>query len=117
MGVGTWPHDGGILVVVERVAGARKRGVRGVSVQDYEAFYRRSIEDPEGFWAEQARKIHWNTDWDEVLDYGSPPFARWFVGGGPTSVTTRWTDTCRRARTRTPWSIFPPRRASAPRTP
>jgi len=81
MGVGIWPHDGGILVVVEWVAGARKRGARGVSVQDYEAFYRRSIEDPEGFWAEQARKIHWNTDWDEVLDYGSPPFARWFVGG------------------------------------
>ena len=67
--------------MVERVAGARKRGVRGVSVQDYEAFYRRSIEDPEGFWAEQARKIHWNTGWDEVLDYGSPPFTRWFVGG------------------------------------
>jgi propionyl-CoA synthetase len=62
-------------------AGARNRGVRGVSVRDYEAFYRRSIEDPEGFWAEQARKIHWNTDWDEVLDYGDPPFARWFVGG------------------------------------
>jgi propionyl-CoA synthetase len=54
--------------------------VRGLSVRDYEAF-RRSVEEPEDFWAEQARKIHWNRDWDEVLDYGSPPFARWFVGG------------------------------------
>jgi propionyl-CoA synthetase len=55
--------------------------VRGLSVRDYEAFYRWSVEEPEDFWAEQARKIHWNRDWDEVLDYGSPPFARWFVGG------------------------------------
>jgi propionyl-CoA synthetase len=52
-----------------------------LSVRDYEAFYRRSIEDPEGFWAQQAREIHWNRGWDEVLDYGSPPFARWFAGG------------------------------------
>jgi propionyl-CoA synthetase len=52
-----------------------------LSVRDYEAFYRRSIENPEGFWAEQAREIHWNRDWDGVLDYDNPPFARWFVGG------------------------------------
>ena len=52
-----------------------------MSVRDYEAFYRRSIEDPEGFWAQQARAIYWNRIWDDVLDYGSPPFARWFVGG------------------------------------
>jgi propionyl-CoA synthetase len=52
-----------------------------LSVRDYEAFYRRSIEDPEGFWAEQARMIDWNKGWDEVLDYSNPPFARWFVGG------------------------------------
>jgi propionyl-CoA synthetase len=61
--------------------GVRKRGVRRLSVRDYEAFYRRSIEDPEDFWAQQARAIDWNRGWDEVLDYGSPPFARWFVGG------------------------------------
>jgi propionyl-CoA synthetase len=52
-----------------------------LSVQDYEAFYRRSIEDREGFWAQQARMIYWNKGWDKVLDYSNPPFARWYVGG------------------------------------
>jgi propionyl-CoA synthetase len=44
-------------------------------------FHRRSIQDREGFWAEQARLIDWNRPFAEVLDYSTPPFARWFVGG------------------------------------
>src|SRR5687767_9002913 len=44
-------------------------------------FHRRSIEDREGFWAEQARLIDWNRPFGQVLDYSRPPFARWFVGG------------------------------------
>ena len=47
----------------------------------YREFYRRSIEDREGFWAEEARAIDWHRPFDAVLDYGRPPFARWFVGG------------------------------------
>ncbi|HKI97856.1 MAG TPA: propionate--CoA ligase [bacterium] len=47
----------------------------------YDAFYRRSIQDREAFWAEQAEQIHWEKKWDQVLDYSQPPFARWFVGG------------------------------------
>jgi propionyl-CoA synthetase len=46
-----------------------------------QAFHRRSIEDREGFWAEQARLVEWNRPFQEVLDYSTPPFARWFVGG------------------------------------
>ena len=46
----------------------------------YESFYRKSIADREAFWAEQAEKIDWHRGWDQVLDYGRPPFARWFVG-------------------------------------
>jgi len=49
--------------------------------QTYKAFYRRSIEDPAGFWAEQARLIDWRTPFSTVLDYSRPPFAKWFVGG------------------------------------
>ncbi|HEV8261444.1 MAG TPA: propionate--CoA ligase [Burkholderiales bacterium] len=49
--------------------------------QRYAEFYRRSIEEREAFWAEQARLIHWQRPFDRVLDYGRPPFARWFVGG------------------------------------
>ena len=42
---------------------------------------RRSLEDPEGFWAEQAEGIDWTRRWDRVLDSSSPPFYRWFPGG------------------------------------
>nr|WP_281261820.1 propionate--CoA ligase [Caballeronia novacaledonica] len=47
----------------------------------YQEAYRRSIDEPEAFWAEQARRIHWQTPFDQVLDRSQPPFARWFVGG------------------------------------
>src|SRR5882762_3287865 len=47
----------------------------------YADFHRRSIQDREGFWAEQAKLIHWHQPCSEVLDYSRPPFARWFVGG------------------------------------
>jgi len=42
--------------------------------------YGRSIREPEEFWAEQARQLHWFRTWDKVLQW-EPPFARWFVGG------------------------------------
>jgi propionyl-CoA synthetase len=47
----------------------------------YQAFYRRSLDDREGFWAEQARLVEWRRPFGKVLDYSRPPFARWFVGG------------------------------------
>jgi propionyl-CoA synthetase len=47
----------------------------------YADFYRRSIEEREAFWAEQAALIDWRTPFTRVLDYDRPPFARWFVGG------------------------------------
>jgi len=47
----------------------------------YADFHRRSIEDRENFWAEQASLIDWHKPFGMVLDYSRPPFARWFVGG------------------------------------
>lgn len=47
----------------------------------YEEFYRLSVDEPERFWAEQARLIHWQSPPREILDYARPPFRRWFVGG------------------------------------
>jgi propionyl-CoA synthetase len=47
----------------------------------YADFYRRSIDDRDAFWAEQARLIDWQTPFRQVCDYSRPPFARWFVGG------------------------------------
>ena len=47
----------------------------------YEEFYRQSIEQPEAFWAEQAKAIHWRTPPKQILDYSNPPFRKWFAGG------------------------------------
>ncbi len=47
----------------------------------YDEVYKRSMEDPEGFWAEAAEGISWYKKWDKVLDDSNPPFYRWFVGG------------------------------------
>ncbi len=47
----------------------------------YADFHRRSIEDREAFWAEEAQRIHWHRPFDSVLDFRRPPFAKWFVGG------------------------------------
>jgi len=48
---------------------------------DYAAFYRRSIEDRDAFWAEQARLIDWHAPHRTVCEYDNPPFAKWFAGG------------------------------------
>jgi acetyl-CoA synthetase len=50
------------------------------SLEEYESLYRRSIEDPEGFWAEAAKELHWFAPWTKVLDWQSPQ-AKWFTGG------------------------------------
>ncbi len=46
----------------------------------YDDVYARSISDPEAFWAEAAKDIHWYRRWDTVLDQSNPPFYRWFAG-------------------------------------
>jgi len=46
----------------------------------YAEAYARSMQDPEGFWAEAARSIHWTRPWARVLDAGRAPFYRWFAG-------------------------------------
>jgi acetyl-CoA synthetase len=50
-------------------------------VKEYEALYRRSLDDPQGFWAERASELEWFKPWDKVLDDSNPPFFKWFVGG------------------------------------
>ena len=47
----------------------------------YDEVYQRSLSDPERFWGEAARAIHWDKPWDKVLDDSRPPFYRWFAGG------------------------------------
>jgi acetyl-CoA synthetase len=50
------------------------------SLEQYEAMYKESIEDPEKFWAGVASDLHWFKKWDKVLDWDLP-WAKWFVGG------------------------------------
>lgn len=47
----------------------------------YADFHARSINDRDGFWAEQAGLIDWYRPYTQVCDYSNPPFANWFVGG------------------------------------
>ena len=47
----------------------------------YDEVYARSLQDPEGFWAEAAENVHWYKRWDRVLDRSDAPFYRWFSGG------------------------------------
>ena len=43
--------------------------------------YEQAEQDRLGFWAAQARRLTWAKEWDQVLDWSNPPFAKWFVGG------------------------------------
>ncbi|MFO1378893.1 MAG: propionate--CoA ligase [Chitinivorax sp.] len=48
---------------------------------DYRSSYQQSIEQPQQFWADEARRIYWQTPFRQALDFSNPPFARWFVDG------------------------------------
>jgi len=47
----------------------------------YAEFHKRSIEDRDAFWTEQAALVDWHKPFTQVCDYSNPPFAKWFVGG------------------------------------
>ncbi len=48
---------------------------------NYAQFHRRSLQERDAFWAEQAQLIEWQTPPEQICDYSQPPFARWYVGG------------------------------------
>ena len=43
--------------------------------------HRRSLDDPDGFWAEAARALDWYREPTVILDRTRPPFFRWFTDG------------------------------------
>ncbi|HNR09224.1 MAG TPA: acetate--CoA ligase [Saprospiraceae bacterium] len=52
------------------------------SLEEYQKTYKRSIEDPEGFWAEIASQFTWKKKWNKVLDWNfTEPRVKWFEGG------------------------------------
>ena len=50
-------------------------------MSQYQDLFRRSMEDPEGFWSDAAAAVSWDSPWSSLLDRTAPPFYRWFVGG------------------------------------
>jgi len=50
------------------------------SLAEYERLYRESVDDPERFWGDVARELHWFTPWSRVLEWKAPD-AKWFIGG------------------------------------
>jgi len=51
------------------------------SYEQYTAAYRKSMEDPEGFWAEVADSFFWKKKWDKVLEWNfTGPDVKWFKG-------------------------------------
>ena len=45
------------------------------------ALYEEAATDRIKFWEMQARRLHWDTNWQQALDWSDAPFAKWFVGG------------------------------------
>ena len=65
------------------------------SMEAYREEHRRSLEDPEGYWAEVAEDLHWFKKWDRVLDDTEAPFFKWFAGGKTNichNAVDRWAD-------------------------
>lgn len=55
---------------------------RITSFEQYKIEYKRSVENPESFWAEQAEQFVWKKKWDKVLSWNfTEPKVEWFIGG------------------------------------
>ncbi|WP_077037893.1 propionate--CoA ligase [Pelomonas sp. KK5] len=51
------------------------------NLEPYADFHRRSLQERDAFWSNQATLIDWDRPPQQVCDTSRPPFARWFVGG------------------------------------
>jgi acetyl-CoA synthetase len=51
------------------------------SLEQYRAEYKKSVDDPEGFWADIAGHFEWRRPWDKVLEWNfTEPRVKWFEG-------------------------------------
>lgn len=50
-------------------------------LREYDEVFKKSIEEPEEFWAKLAEEINWYKPFTKVLDNSNQPFTKWFVGG------------------------------------
>ena len=54
---------------------------RAQASQNDPSIYWRAAEDPEAYWADEARTLQWSRPFTEALDWTNPPFAKWFADG------------------------------------
>ena len=55
---------------------------RITSIEEYNSEYKRSVDDPESFWAEKADSFLWRKKWDKVLEWNfKGPDVKWFING------------------------------------
>ncbi len=52
-----------------------------ISAKERDRLAKWADEDPDGFWAEQAKTLDWFKPWTQVLDWSNAPHAKWFVNG------------------------------------
>lgn len=67
-----------LLNETRRFAPSAEFSAQAVAQRD---LYERAAADREGFWADQARELHWHKPFSQVLDWSTPPFAEWFADG------------------------------------
>lgn len=52
------------------------------SLEQYHTAYKKSVDDPEGFWADVASNFYWRKKWDKVLEWNfKEPKVEWFING------------------------------------
>ncbi len=52
------------------------------SLEEYNSAYKKSVEDPEGFWENIAENFTWRKKWDKVLEWNfKEPKIKWFING------------------------------------
>ena len=52
------------------------------TLEEYKTLYKKSVDDPDGFWAEQAKELEWFKKWDKVSEWDfNKPELKWFIGG------------------------------------
>ena len=61
--------------------GSSRRPSSAQGARDGSEVYEAAKRDPEGYWADQARQLHWDKPFSTVLDDSNPPFFKWFTDG------------------------------------
>jgi len=85
MAATTTPNNISNLLSTEEEYPAPKIVTDQVLTKNWKAEFDRSIQDPDGFWAEQASQFPWTKPWSKVLDWDGVHH-KWFVGA-KTNIT------------------------------